>query len=161
MDNIFLLLGTNVGDVTKNLHDALEALEDKGIAVKEKSRLYRTKPWGVAGQPDFLNMAVEVACAYTPGELLAQIKQIEAALGRAPTAPRWGPRVIDIDILFYNHEVVTDDALTIPHKEFFNRPFAMKLLAEIAPDFVPPQTNKKMIEHLDGVNCGECEIYCH
>jgi len=161
MDNIFLLLGTNVGDIKENLRNALRALENNAIAIRKKSRMHRTKPWGYADQPDFLNMAVEVECEYTPRELLAIIKRIEKDMGRKKARERWGPRIIDIDILFYNQEVIAEQDVTIPHKEFFNRPFAMKLLCEIAPDFKPPQTGKRLIEHLEGVNRGECEIYCY
>lgn len=161
MDNIFLLLGTNVGDIKENLRNALRALEDNAIAIKKKSRMHRTKPWGNTDQPDFLNMAVQVECEYTPRELLAIIKRIEKGMGREKATERWGPRVIDIDILFYDQEVITEQDVTIPHKEFFNRPFAIKLLCEIAPDFIPPHTGKRLSEHLEGVNCGECEIYCH
>ncbi len=161
MDNIFLLLGTNVGDVEKNLHNALKALEDNRITIKKKSRPHRTKPWGYTDQPDFLNMAVEVACTCTPAELLTTIKQIETDMGREKAARRWGPRIIDIDIIFFGQQEIAEHNLIIPHPEFFNRPFAIKLLAEIAPEFVPPHSDKKLIELLEGVNCGECEIYCY
>ncbi len=161
MDNIFLLLGTNVGNTKENLRHALRALEDSQITIKKKSRMHKTKPWGYTDQPDFLNLAVHVECEYTPRELLTVIKRIEGNMGRKKGGERWGPRIIDIDILFYDQEVIAEQDVIIPHKEFFNRPFAMKLLCEIAPDFIPPHTGKRLVEHLEGVNCGECEIYCH
>jgi 2-amino-4-hydroxy-6-hydroxymethyldihydropteridine diphosphokinase len=161
MDNIFLLLGTNVGNRKENLRTALKALENSAIAIKKKSRIHKTEPWGETNQPDFLNMAVEVECEYTPHELLNIIKRIEQEMGRKKKAHKWGPRLIDIDILFYGQHVVDEHNVTIPHKEFFNRPFAMKILCEIAPDFMPPHTGKRLVEHLNGVHCGECEIHCH
>ncbi|MBA7705423.1 hypothetical protein ES703_114252 [subsurface metagenome] len=81
-------------------------------------------------------------------------------MGRKKTGRRWGPRTIDIDILFYGSQIMKRKDLVIPHKEFYNRPFAIKLLAEIAPDFVPPQSEKQVKNYLKGIDDEGFEIYC-
>jgi 2-amino-4-hydroxy-6-hydroxymethyldihydropteridine diphosphokinase len=146
MEKVFLLLGTNIGNLKANLNKAVKALEKKDIIVRKKSRRYKTKPLGYTQQPDFLNQALEVTCPYTPYELLFVLKEIETGFGRKQTAQRWGPRIIDIDIAFYGIETVADENLTIPHKELINRPFAIQLLAEIAPGFIPPHSTQTLSE---------------
>lgn len=158
MESIFLLLGTNVGNLKKNLERALNKLQRHNIRIIKKSRIYKTKPWGNNNQPDFLNMAIEVDCDYSPVELLAVLKSIESNMGRIKRR-RWAPRVIDVDILFYGDRVIKSENLTIPHKEFLNRPFAIKLLAEIAPDFVPPFSTKRVKDFLDEIRNEGIEIY--
>jgi len=161
MRKIFLLLGSNLGALEENLINALRYLESHNINVVKKSRIYRTKPWGVTDQPDFLNMAVEIECDYRPEELLNILKKIESLMGRKKTGDRWGPRIIDIDILFYNQQIIKEKNLTIPHKEFYNRPFAIKLLSDIAPGFIPPFSDKPMKEYLKGLDNEGFEIYRH
>ena len=99
------------------------------------SRIYRTPPWGVLDQGDFANACALGATTLSPYELLAAVKKIEADMGRAPTR-RWGPRLIDVDILFLGDSSLDDPELTIPHKELFQRGFVLVPLAEIAPDLV-------------------------
>lgn len=137
MEHIFLLAGSNMGSAEDNIDRALRALEQNDIHVVRKSTLLKTKPWGKYDQPDFLNMAVEVTCDHSPRELLQVLKKIERQLGRTPDE-RWGPRIIDLDIVFYGNETVKEDDLVIPHPHFFDRPFAVSLMAEIAPQFIPP-----------------------
>jgi len=148
MENILLLMGTNVGNLKTNLLTALRLLDENGIRVVKKSKIYRTKPLGNEDQADFLNMALEVECLYEPLELLRVLKRIESHMGRKRTR-RWGPRVIDIDILFYGDRIIKKKELEIPHREFFNRTFAIELCAEIAPDFVPPRSKKKIKDYLE------------
>ncbi len=159
MSNILLLMGTNVGTLKTNLFRAQKELEKRGIKIVKKSKIYRTKPWGNRDQPDYLNMALEVECNYTPGELFSILKTIESDMGRKKTTRRWGPRIIDIDIVFYGSQIVERKDLIIPHREVFNRPFAIKLLAEIAPNFVPPLSDKPMKDYLKGVDDEGFEIY--
>ena len=154
-----LLMGTNLGDLETNLTNALNELENKEIKVLKKSRIYRTKPWGRIDQPDFLNMGLEVRCDHEPLDLIRLLKQIEAKVGRKPGGIRWGPRIIDIDIIFYGTQIVKTRDLTIPHASFFERPFAIEILAEIAPDFVPPCSDKKLKACLSGVEHEGSEIY--
>ncbi len=148
MENIFLLMGTNIGKLKKNLLTALDLLKKNEIRVVKKSKMYRTAPWGDENQPDFLNMALEIECRHEPLELLRVLKKIESLMGRKRNERRWGPRVIDIDILFYGRKIIKQKDLVIPHKEFFNRTFAIRLCAEIAPDFVPPKSNKRLKDYL-------------
>jgi len=159
MGKIFLLLGTNVGSLKKNLSRALSEIQEHNIRIIKKSRIYKTKPWGNSNQPDFLNMAIEVDCNYSPSELLKVLKRIESRMGRKKTRHRWRPRIIDVDILFYGDKIVNSKILTIPHKEFYNRTFAIKLLAEISPDFVPPLSNKRVKNFLQGIGNEGIEIY--
>ncbi|HPO13764.1 MAG TPA: 2-amino-4-hydroxy-6-hydroxymethyldihydropteridine diphosphokinase [Candidatus Hydrogenedentes bacterium] len=145
---VHLSLGSNLGDREVNLQRALEALEAvAGIAIIAKSHYYETEPVGVAEQPDFLNLAVEIETELAPLELLNAVKEIEARLGRTPSE-HWGPRVIDIDIILWGERTVTTEPLMVPHKEFRKRAFVLAPLAEIAPDAVDPVTGKTVTELL-------------
>lgn len=129
-------LGSNMGDKPTNIAQALKLLEDRHIArLYAVSRVYRTPPWGVLDQGDFANACAIGETTLSPYELLAEVKRIEADMGRAPTR-RWGPRLIDVDILFLGDHTLDDPELTLPHKELFARGFVLVPLAEIAPDLV-------------------------
>lgn len=160
MQKILLLLGTNIGDKITNLTKAQKELENHKIRIIKRSRTYRTQPWGRVNQPEFLNIGLEVSCDYKPLELIQLLKQIELDMGRKPAAVKWGPRLIDIDIIFYGSQIIKSSDLTIPHKDFFNRSFAIKILAEIAPDFVPPSSKKKLQDYLKGIDHEGFKIYC-
>ncbi len=143
---ILLSLGSNQGDRAGNLRAAVRALNERdGVRVAAVSRGYATAPMGVVDQPDFLNAAVVVETELTPLELLDAVKEIETRLGRGATY-RWGPRVIDIDIVLAEDTVITSDMLTLPHPEFRSRAFVLKPLAEIAPDDIDPLTGKTVAE---------------
>lgn len=130
----YLGLGTNMGDREGNLRAALRLLSaDEGILVRQWSQVYETEPWGVTDQPKFLNFAVEAATTLTPDALLTLCKEVEATLGRVP-GPRFGPRLIDLDILLYGREVVELPHLQIPHPRLHLRAFALVPMEEIAPD---------------------------
>jgi 2-amino-4-hydroxy-6-hydroxymethyldihydropteridine diphosphokinase len=122
-------IGSNLGDPPANVRAAIAALAQIGTVVKA-SRLYRTKPWGRTNQPDFCNAAAIVETALAPRDLLARLKALELALGRAP-GERWGPRAIDLDILFYDDVRIDEPALQIPHPRLHERAFALVPLAEI------------------------------
>ncbi|WP_457795480.1 2-amino-4-hydroxy-6-hydroxymethyldihydropteridine diphosphokinase [Methylocystis sp. S23] len=129
-------LGSNIGDKPGNIRTALELLESREIAkLSAISRIYRTPPWGVLDQGDFANACAIGDTSLSPYELLAAVKKIEADMGRAPTR-RWGPRLIDVDILFLGDHTLDDPELTLPHKELFGRGFVLLPLVEIAPDLV-------------------------
>ncbi|MFM8859200.1 MAG: 2-amino-4-hydroxy-6-hydroxymethyldihydropteridine diphosphokinase [Methylocystis sp.] len=129
-------LGSNLGDKLDNINNAIVMLEQRGVAkLKIISRVYRTPPWGVLDQGDFANACAIGETVLSPYELLAAVKKIEADMGRAPTR-RWGPRLIDIDILFLGDETLDDPELTLPHKELFGRGFVLAPLAEIAPNLI-------------------------
>jgi 2-amino-4-hydroxy-6-hydroxymethyldihydropteridine diphosphokinase len=137
-------LGSNIGDRPDNIHRALRMLSERYIAQLEAvSRFYRTAPWGVLDQGDFANACAIGTTTLAPYALLAAVKTIEADMGRAPSR-RWGPRLIDVDILFYGEVRLDDPELALPHKELFRRGFVLAPLAEIAPDLV-----------LDGVRVAE------
>jgi 2-amino-4-hydroxy-6-hydroxymethyldihydropteridine diphosphokinase len=129
-------LGGNIGDPPGNIAKALALIEEREIAMLSAvSRIYRTPPWGVLDQGDFANACALGETRLSPYELLAAVKKIEADMGRSPTR-RWGPRLIDVDILFLGDHTLDDPELTLPHKELFGRGFVLAPLAEIAPDLV-------------------------
>jgi 2-amino-4-hydroxy-6-hydroxymethyldihydropteridine diphosphokinase len=136
MHTIYLGLGTNLGDRTANLQSALTGLAER-VVITAVSPIYQTPPWGVTDQPDFLNMCVSAQTNLLPDELLTFVKNLEVQIGREP-AKRWGPRLIDIDILFYDIYLIETEKLIIPHPQLAERAFVLRPLADIAPDFVHP-----------------------
>jgi len=133
-ERVFLGLGSNEGDVQANLLRAIEELRKlNGTTLETCSTFVETEPWGVTDQSSFLNAVIEVRTPLKPSELLSAIKRIEGALGRKPTY-RWGPRVIDIDILVYGRRTVVTPELVIPHPYATQRDFIMMPLREIAPE---------------------------
>ncbi|MDH4210654.1 MAG: 2-amino-4-hydroxy-6-hydroxymethyldihydropteridine diphosphokinase [candidate division WOR-3 bacterium] len=160
MKKIFLLLGTNLGDLKENLECAAKAIESRGIKILKKSKIYKTKPWGVSEQPDFLNQALEVDTDLSAAELLKIFKDIETRMGRDNGHGRWEPRVIDIDIVFMGSLVIDREDLKVPHEQFFKRGFAIKILSEIAPDFHPPGSAKALIEYARGESNEGIQVYC-
>jgi 2-amino-4-hydroxy-6-hydroxymethyldihydropteridine diphosphokinase len=133
---VYLALGSNLGDRRANLAAALERLREQ-VAVEAISSLYETEPAYVTDQPRFLNAALYGRTALGPAELLVFVKAIEHALGRL-AGPRFGPRLVDIDLLLYGDAVLSTPELTIPHPRMAERPFVLIPLAELAPDLVPP-----------------------
>ena len=129
-------LGSNIGDKAANIREAMRRLRADGdVALKAMSSLYRTAPWGVIEQDFFVNACAIVTTRLPPRELLARAKTIEHDMGRE-RGVRWGPRLIDIDLLYYGDLTVEDDDLKLPHLDLFNRAFVLVPLAEIAPGLV-------------------------
>ena len=160
MEHIYLLLGSNLGKLHRNIDRALAALNQYGIEIVKKSTARMTRPWGKTDQADFLNMVVEIACDYSPRELLGVLKKIERKMGRT-AGERWGPRVIDLDILFYGNQTMHEDDLVIPHPHFFDRFFAVTLMHEVAPQFVLPGSDMNVAEYYrDKMHEGKT-IHCH
>ena len=126
----YLGLGTNLGNRRKNLSAARRRLRQKGVRIVRQSRVIETEPWGDTDQPRFLNQVVEVEWAGTPRRLLAAAKAVEREGGRKPTR-RWGPRIIDIDILLFGDEHVSDGDLQIPHPRIKEREFVQESLREL------------------------------
>ena len=136
MPDIGLGLGGNVGDPAAAIRAAVAALGARGIAkIEHVSSLYRTAPWGGVPQPDYANACAIGRTELPPFALLDALKRLERDLGRID-AVRWGPRVIDIDILYYGDVSMQDERLVIPHRDLMRRAFVLIPLAEIAPDLV-------------------------
>jgi 2-amino-4-hydroxy-6-hydroxymethyldihydropteridine diphosphokinase len=150
---IFLSLGTNLGDREENLIRCLETLGAvEELEIIRISSIYETDPIGVTEQPDFLNMVVEIITSLSPMELLHTVKNIEKKLGRKETF-RWGPRLIDIDILAYKNLILEENELFIPHQRLAERLFVLVPLKEIAPFFRHPKTKKPVKELIR--NCSD------
>ena len=132
----YLGIGANLGDPRATIERAVAMIDAPGVWVRRRAPLYRTEPVGPA-QPDFLNTVVEVETTRPAAELLAHLKSIEVALGRTPTV-RWGPRIIDLDILLYGDAELRSDGLTIPHPHLHERRFALAPLEDLVPDLEVP-----------------------
>jgi len=133
---VYLALGTNLGDRSANLQAAITSLAP-GVGVVQESPIYETPPWGYEDQPAFLNMVLRAETELSPQELLSHLKKLETELGRRQSF-RWGPRLIDLDILFYDDLVLDTPPLVIPHPRLHERAFVLVPLADIAPDFHHP-----------------------
>ncbi|MBM4145726.1 MAG: 2-amino-4-hydroxy-6-hydroxymethyldihydropteridine diphosphokinase [Nitrospira sp.] len=140
MSIVYIGIGSNLGDRKANCMRAIELLAGKGIVVRKESSLYETDPWGDKNQPKFLNMAIEIETEIKPQDLLSLLADIEKELGRKRSY-KWGPRVIDLDILLYNSLTIDEDDLKIPHPFMHERDFVLKPLYEIAPDVKHPVLN--------------------
>ncbi len=146
--NIYLLLGTNIGNLSENLATARHLLTQKNLSIIKQSKEYQTKPWGVLDQPDFLNQVLEIDTHFSPFELLDFTQSIEQKMGRIKLRT-WGERIIDIDILAFGDEIITDEKLTLPHPHAHIRDFTIIPWAEIAPDFLHIKLQKTIIELLN------------
>ena len=136
MPTVFIGLGTNLGKRRRNLAAARRML-GPDLRLTAESTVIETAPWGYPDQPDFLNQVVRAETGLDPAAVLSALKSIEASLGRTPTF-RYGPRLIDLDLLYYDDLVLDDPGLTIPHPRLHERDFVLRPLAEIAPDWVHP-----------------------
>ncbi|WP_159586739.1 2-amino-4-hydroxy-6-hydroxymethyldihydropteridine diphosphokinase [Chelativorans xinjiangense] len=151
----FLGLGGNIGEPAKAMAAALRALNaDADVHVEKVSALYRTPPWGIEDQPDFLNAVAEIRTGLPPRRLLELCLDTERALKRE-RRERWGPRLIDIDILVYGRQRVSEGGLVVPHPRMLERAFVLLPLAEIAPDLVVE--GRRVAEHLDRLDISGIE----
>jgi 2-amino-4-hydroxy-6-hydroxymethyldihydropteridine diphosphokinase len=148
MQQLFLLTGSNIGDSAAYLHEASENIASRVGSIVNQSGIYKTEPWGNKNQQDFLNQVLEVQTSLGPEEVLQQILTIELEMGRN-RIEKWGPRVIDIDLLFYGNLVMQTQRLTIPHPLLHERRFTLMPLAEIAPEFMHPVLNRTMKKLLE------------
>ncbi len=150
---VYLALGANLGDREKNLQDALAQLGEF-VHITATSSIYETEPVGVKEQPWFLNQVLAGTTTLSPVDLLRRVKKIETEMGRSEGI-RFGPRPIDIDILFYDRLIELSPALTIPHPRLHARAFVLVPLAEIAPDLVHPRLRVPVRTLLDRLGPSE------
>ncbi|HYH16363.1 MAG TPA: 2-amino-4-hydroxy-6-hydroxymethyldihydropteridine diphosphokinase [Flavisolibacter sp.] len=143
MQNAYLLTGGNTGDRYQFLASALKALETECGEILAVSALFETQAWGLNDQPPFLNQAVQLQTTLSAQVLLERILAIEILLGRVRDQ-KYGPRTIDIDIIFYGQEVIQEPGLVIPHPHLPNRRFALECLNDIAPSFIHPVIRKSV-----------------
>ena len=146
---VYLSLGSNLGERFKNIDLAIDAIGRlEGTTVFSRSSFYETVPIGVTEQAEFVNIAARIETMLAPEALLAALKDIEKEMGRRKTV-RWGPRLIDIDIIFYGNKIISLQGLVIPHPEMEGRRFVLEPLAEIAGGAVHPATGKSVQMMLD------------
>lgn len=143
--NVWLLLGTNLGNREENLMAATGAIRTFLGKVIIQSHIYETEPWGRSHQPKFYNQAMQIVTPNTALETLHHIKQIEYLMGR-DGKEKWAPRTLDIDILFFDTLNIESPLLTVPHTHLHERLFTLEPLCEIAPDLMHPVFNKTIRE---------------
>lgn len=150
MTRVYIALGSNLGDRPGNLERAVAQLAP-AVTVVERSPIYDTDPKYVTDQPRFLNMVLAADTELDPVALLALLKDIEAALGRTP-GKRFGPRPIDLDIVFFGEEIVDLPQLTIPHPRLAERAFVLRPLADIEPTLTDPGSGETVAAMLDSLD---------
>jgi 2-amino-4-hydroxy-6-hydroxymethyldihydropteridine diphosphokinase len=151
-------LGSNLGDRQRNLEQAIERLRNlPETECLRASHLYATRPWGVLDQPEFLNAVAEIETRMKPHRLLRSLQGIEQDFGRT-RSERWGPRILDLDLLDCDGQIVQDDRLCLPHPRIAQRAFVLVPLCEIAPDWKEPLTGRTSIEMLDELDPDPDEV---
>jgi 2-amino-4-hydroxy-6-hydroxymethyldihydropteridine diphosphokinase len=145
MINVFLLLGSNLGDRNSFLNNAITCIENEIAPVLDKSSVYETQSWGKEALPDYLNQVIMLQTVLTARQVLEKILSIELKMGRRRDE-KWNSRTIDIDILFYGNNVIKEPDLIVPHPELHNRRFTLSPLVDIAPDLIHPVFNKTVSE---------------
>ena len=147
MNIVFLQLGSNLGERESLLQDAIIAIEGRIGQVVEKSKVYESTPWRVEGQKNYLNQIVKVKTELLADDILSTVLDIEKELGRI-RLEKWGERLIDIDIIFYNDSIIETAQLCVPHKHMHERMFVLTPMHNIAPEMVHPKYNKTVAELL-------------
>lgn len=160
MNTVYLLLGGNKGDKLNNLKAAMHLLETKVGQIKKRSDIFITAAWGNTDQPDFVNQAICIETALSANELLQHTLSIEEALGRIRGEKKWEERTIDIDILFYNDDIIDTFHLKIPHPYIQERKFVLVPMEQIAPGLTHPQLKKDIKTLL--LECSDdLEVKCY
>ncbi len=151
MNTVVLLIGGNEGERLMFLQQAVEQIEKRVGEVLKKSSIYETEPWGFSAEQNFLNQALVVSTGKSPQETLKECLQIEENLGRQRLSEGYASRTMDIDILFFNEEIIQTTELEIPHPRLHQRLFVLLPLVEIMPDFIHPVLKKNISALLE--NC--------
>jgi len=153
--DVYLCLGSNVGDRADRIAEGIVRLERAGVSVTARSSVYETEPVGVEDQPWFLNQVVRGTTRLAPTVLLEACKRIEGDVGREPSDLRFGPRPLDIDILLYGMRVIAGERLTVPHPRMRDRRFVLVPLIEIAPRLVDPRDGEAYADILERLDEGK------
>lgn len=159
LNKIFFQLGSNIGDRFRNMNQSIEFISERIGDVLNKSSVYESTPWGVENQRNFLNQVICVQSNHDSFTILDLALQIEKDMGRV-RIEKWGERIIDIDILFFNDAIIETDKLCVPHQFISKRKFVLEPLNELAPNFVHPKLNKTIAQLLNDCKDQEkVEIY--
>lgn len=146
--NIFILLGSNLGDRKAFLAQARQAIKQQCGEILTTSHLYETAPWGFESNNWFLNQLIEIEIDYTADQLLDRLLTIETRMGRTRTTEHYSSRIIDIDLLYFGNQVFNTTRLELPHPRLHLRKFTLMPLCEIAPEFIHPVLQKSQLELL-------------
>ena len=152
MNQAFILLGTNLGDKRANLQQAISSISANSISIVSYSDIYETAAWGNTNQDNFYNQVIEVKTELSANDLLQTLLQIETQMGRVRNQ-KWEARIIDLDILYFNHEIIDTENLKVPHPNLDVRRFTLAPLVQIAPEFLHPVFNKSNTALLE--NCSD------
>ena len=155
MNIVFLQLGSNLGNRELLLKDAILAIEDGVGSLLEKSSIYESTPWRAEGQENYLNMIIKLETELMAVDVLSTVLDIEKKLGRV-RIEKWGERLIDIDIIFYNDLIIETAQLCVPHNHMHERMFVLTPLHTIAPDMLHPKYNKTVEELLN--ECADTQL---
>ena len=145
MNKVYLQLGSNLGERAKVISDAVKKISESIGKVNTLSQVYESTPWRVDGQANYLNQIIEVKTIFSAQDILAAILKIEKDLGRV-RIEKWGERLIDIDIIFFNNDIIETAELCIPHRHMHERNFVLVPLHEIAPNFFHPKYKKTVAQ---------------
>lgn len=144
----YIAFGSNIGDRRANILAAMDKMRERGMDFLEISTMYETEAYGVTDQPKFINCVALIRTELSPIILMETLLEVEESLGRVRER-KWGPRTVDLDIIFYDHKIVSFANLTIPHPDMQNRTFVLEPLSELAPHYVHPMLHKTVTELLD------------
>ena len=151
MNRGVILLGSNTGDLSVNLSRARAEIVGKIGSILISSHVYETEPWGLTDQPFFLNQVIEIQTPFEATKLLAALLDIEKVMGRE-RGIKWAPRIIDLDILYFNDQVIDEEGIKIPHPHLHERRFTLEPLNEILPEMIHPVFKKKNIDLLNALS---------
>ena len=155
-----LSVGSNIGDSLSNCHEGIKALALTGkIFVGAESNFYKTEPVDYSDQEWFINCAVKIKTVLNPFELLDELKSVEKALGRKDKSIRFGPRILDMDIIFFDEIILKTANLVIPHPEMHKRRFVLVPVCDINPDILHPVFHKNIKEILDSIDKNKQKVY--